>query len=303
MVLRARAVAGAVLAWTLLAVTAVLAPSASATVVVTEDEVDLRCSLVRSAPIPIDWYAPDETAGDLKGVAYLQHGLLGDSSDMRDLALRLSHDGYVVAAPTLSSFSTSCGITSQSLLVALGDAFVDGAIEASWQRASGRDEDLPSPTVVAGHATGAAAATFAAMQSDLRDEVAVIVHLDGTESTNGLLHSALSADAGRLDARVPLLQLTAPPSEADDDQRATAVVAAFRPGGSYSPGIDGALVVTGTHCDPVGDYPFNVCGSTPENQRAFFDLTLAGANEATGHPGESIVAVAARLDSFVTLAP
>lgn len=299
---RVRSTASLLLVLSLLAVSAVVALPAVATVSSTSDQFTLRCGLFRTVDVPVDWYVPD---GEPHALVYVQHGFLGTKRQMRDLALAFVQQGYLVMVPTLSSFSPTCGIRSTSLLQDLARSGVDGRLSDSLHRATGTDMPLPPDVIVAGHSIGAAAVTYVAGQGQVNPAVRLVIHLDAVESPNGLLATALQAGAGDEDHHdAPILQITAPPSRLNADNSGPAAVGPFRAGGSYASGIDGAEVLTATHCDPLGNYPFNICGSTPANQRAFFDLAVAGANEVLGQADRETFADAVRrLGDLVALTP
>jgi hypothetical protein len=160
----------------------------------------------------------------------------------------------------------------------------------------------PDELVLAGHGVGAAAASAIAAEPRLAGAVALVVHLDGRDTRAGLLHAALQADPD-----IPVLQLTAGSSQQSSSPAGTVpasvVVDAFRPGGSFRPGIDGAEVLTGLHCDPTGGFPLEVCGSSARNQRAFFALAVAGSGDALGVPGSSFESALQRFADSVGYTP
>ena len=256
----------------------------------------VRCSLWRTTSIDVDWYAP---VGTPKALVFLQHGWLGSKRQMRDAALAFATDGYLVAAPSVASLSVTCGVNNSELVRNIGAALGDGTVADAGRRALGeRWPGEPDHVVVAGHSIGAAIASLVASSPGLGDRVRLVIHLDGVESLTGYLHEALQSDR-----TTPILQLTAPPSSLNAQNSGPRVVASFRPGGSFASSTDGALLASATHCDPLGDYPFNVCGSTPENQRAFFDLAVAGANQALGAAGETFDVALARLGALAERTP
>lgn len=285
---RARAAASVLVAWALIGTALLFAPPAASAegVHVEGGTLPLRCSWFRSVNVSVDWYRPH---AEPKGLVYVQHGFLGSKSQMSDVALSLSNAGYLVLVPTLSSFSPTCGVRSEGLLTNLADAFTDGRVRQSYQQAYGTSERLPTRGAVVGHSIGAAAVTFVAAQPSLEGLVGLVVHLDAVETPNGLLHAAL-----RESSDLRILQLTAPASPLNADNSGPGVVATFGRSGTFAAhggrAIDGALVVAGTHCDPLGDFPFNVCGSNPSNQAAFFALTVAGVDDAVGKEDVSAAA-------------
>jgi hypothetical protein len=209
---------------------------------------------------------------------------------MRDLALAFADAGYVVAVPHLPTVSWACGLTHAGPHASLAQAVADGRLTA------GAGLDQPRKVVLAGHGVGAAVASAVAAQPALQSQVALVVHLAGSDTDGGLLHAALQRDAS-----TPVLQLT--PSDDDSEHPAADVVGTFRAAGSFRPGVDGGVVVGATGCDPLGGFPLNPCGSDPHRQRAFFDLAVAGANEAAGTPGEHLDAALARLAGTVLRTP
>lgn len=299
---RARGAAAVLLAWLLLAAATVAPPPAAAIVTPASDEITLRCGLFRTVDVSVDWYVPVEA--EPHALVYVQHGFLGTKRQMRDLALAFAREGYLVMVPTLSSFLPTCGVRSAGLLHDLATSGTDGRLRESLERATGHNS-LPRDVIVVGHSIGAAAVTFVAGQHPVNSVVRLIIHMDAVETTNGLLATALQQGAGdenHVDA--PILQLTAPASPLNADNSGPRVVGTFRAGGSYADGIDGAVVVTGTHCDPLGNYPFNICGSTPRNQRAFFDLAVAGANDILDRTdAETFDAAVERLNGLVARTP
>jgi len=260
-----------------------LPAQASSPIMVGSSQVQAGCGLLRSTTVPVDWYAP---ASDPVALVYLQHGFLGNKRQLRDAALAFAHAGYMVVVPTLSSVSITCGINSEALVRSLAGMLSDGALADSARQALG--ERAPSPperVVLAGHSIGAAVVTLMASDPVLRPRVSLVVHLDAVESIPGFMHAALRQEADQ-SGPLRILQLTAPPSSLNASNSGPRVVSTFRSEGTFTPGTDGALVLSGTHCDPLGGFPFNVCGSTPGNQRAFFDLAVAGADEALGRSGQ-----------------
>lgn len=299
---RVRGAAVLLLAWLLLTASAAAPLPAIATVNPASDEITLRCGLFRTVDVPVDWYVPQSPPHAL---VYVQHGFLGTKRQMRDLALAFAQQGYLVMVPTLSSFSPTCGVRSASLLQDLAKSGTDGRLRDSLRRATGTVSSLPRVVIVAGHSIGAAAVTYVASQNEVNGVVRLIIHLDAVETPNGLLATALQRGAGdETHTDAPILQITAPPSPLNANNSGPQVVGEFRAGGSYAAGIDGAVVLTGTHCDPLGNYPFNICGSTPENQRAFFDLAVAGANDVLDRTGtETFDQAVERLHHLVALTP
>jgi pimeloyl-ACP methyl ester carboxylesterase len=279
-----------------LVASALTAPADPRGVGVGSSSFSVRCSLWRTANVDVDWYAPVDTP---KALVFLQHGWLGSKRQMRDAALAFASDGYLVAAPSVASLSVTCGLNNGELVRNIGSALGDGTVAQSGRAALGELwPGEPDRVVVAGHSIGAAIASLVASSPGLRDRVRLVIHLDGVESITGYLHDALQVDRA-----TPILQLTVPPSSLNAQNSGPRVVATFRPGGSFEPSTDGALLTSATHCDPLGDYPFNVCGSTPENQRAFFDLAVAGANQALGAAGETFDVALARLGPLAVRTP
>lgn len=271
-----------------LVATALTAPAQHGGISTGTGSFSVRCSFWRTTAVEVDWYAPQ---GAPKALVYLQHGWLGSKKQMRDAALAFADGGYLVAVPSLSSASVSCGLNNESFIRALGSALADGTLGASGMQALGTHwPGEPERVVLAGHSIGAAVATLMASEVTLRPRVGLVVHLDGVESRGGYLHKALQADSS-----TPVLQLLAPASSLNDGNSARRVVSTFRPGGSFTTDLDGAVVVTANHCDPAGNFPLNACGSDPANQRAFFDLAVAGANQALDLPGVRFDSLLSRL--------
>jgi pimeloyl-ACP methyl ester carboxylesterase len=291
-----RLLAAVAVAAVALVVSALAAPAETRGTTTASSSFPARCSFWRSTTVQVDWYAPVTTP---KALVYLQHGWIGSSRQMRDAALAFTADGYLVAVPTIPSISVSCGLNSEGFIRSLGPALADGTITDSGRRALGaRWPGEPDRMVLAGHSVGAAIASLLASDPALRDRVALVIHLDAVESRSAYLHAALQADT-----TTPILQLVAPPSSLNADNSGPHVVGTFRSGGSYAPGTDGALITSGSHCDPLGEYPLNICGSTAKNQRAFFDLAVAGANQALGMPGPQFDDVLERLGSLAVRTP
>jgi dienelactone hydrolase len=250
-------------------------------------ELSLRCNWLQSTTVDVDWYEPPASPSAL---ALLVHGQFEDAAQMRDLALAFADAGYLVAVPDLPTVSWACGLTHATPHAALAQAVADGRLTA------GAGLDQPPRVVLAGHGVGASVASAVAAQPSLRPQVALVVHLAGSDTDGGLLHAALQRDAS-----TPVLQLVA--GNDDSEHPSADVVGTFRTAGSFSTGVDGAVVVGATRCDPLGGFPLNPCGSSPHRQRAFFDLAVAGANEATGGPGENLDEALDRLAGTVLRTP
>lgn len=268
-----------------MATVVVAAPPATADAVSTATStVQVRCSLLQSQTVPVDWYAPGSAP---LALVYLQHDWFDTGRQMRDLALAFAAAGYLVAVPSLPSLSWSCGLSDSGMLRAVAALIADGGLLAAGRGALGPAwPGDPDELVLTGHGVGAAAASAIAAEPRLDGAVALVVHLDGRDTRAGVLHAALQADPD-----TPVLQLTAGTSLQSPSPAGTvpapAVVDAFRPAGSFRPGLDGAEVLTGLHCDPAGGFPLEACGSSARNQRAFFVLAVAGAGDALGLPGSS----------------
>lgn len=276
------------------------ARASSSPVRVGSSQVQTGCGLLRSVSVPVDWYAP---AAEPLALVYLQHGFLGSKRQMRDAALAFANAGYLVVVPTLSSVSVTCGINSEAFVRSLGSLVAGGALADSARQALGEQAPLPpEPVILAGHSIGAAVVSLMAGEPALRPRVALVIHLDAVESIRGFIHTALRQEAELDGPPQRILQLSAPPSSLNASNSGPAVVGTFRSEGTFAPGTDGALVLTGSHCDPLGEFPFNVCGSSAENQRAFFDLAVAGADEALGRTGR-LDDILSRLDSLVARVP
>jgi hypothetical protein len=264
--------------------TAAAPPATADTVSTATSHIPVRCSLLQSQTVQVDWYAP---ASAPLALVYLQHDWFDGGRQMRDLALAFTAAGYLVAVPSLPSLSWSCGLSDPGMLRAVSALIADGGLLAAGNEALGPAwPGSPDDLVLAGHGVGAAAVSTIAADPMLDGDVALVVHLDGRDTRAGLLHAALQAD---LDT--PVLQLTAGTSRQLSSPAGTvpapAVVDAFRPAGSFRPGVDGAEVRTGVHCDPEGGFPLEVCGSSARNQRAFFALAVAGTGDTLGLAGSS----------------
>jgi hypothetical protein len=226
---------------------------------------------------------------------------------MRDAALAFAGAGYLVAVPTLPSLSWSCGLGDPGMARALAPALATGTLLATGREAMGEAwPGDPQALVLAGHGVGAAAASALAATPPLQSQVALVVHLDGRSTRGDLLHGALQNDR-----TTPILQITAGVA---DDPPATApgapgtvpssdVVGTFRPGGSFRPDTDGAVVLTGRPCDLRGRFPLDPCGSSAANQRAFFVLAVAGVSDVLGLPGASFDAALDELGPLVERTP
>jgi hypothetical protein len=293
-----------------LALALVLVPSptsaSAAGVSTATSTITVRCSLLQSREVDVDWYAPSTRPTAL---VYLQHDWFDTGRQMRDAALAFASAGYLVAVPSLPSLSWSCGLGDPGMARALAPMLAGDALLAAGRDALGAAwPSDPDRLVLVGHGVGAAAVSALAAQPRLRSSVALVVHLDGRDTRAGLLHAALQADR-----TTPVLQLTAGEPEPGSDPGAAAevpgsvpssgVVDTFRPGGSFRPGTDGAVVLTGRHCDPRGQFPLDPCGSSAQNQRAFFALAVAGAGEVLGVRGPSFDDALAELAAVAVQTP
>jgi dienelactone hydrolase len=270
-----------------LALTGAGAAAADSGVTTDTSELSLSCNWLQSTTVEVDWYEPSRSPSTM---AVLVHGEFEDAAQMRDLALAFADAGYLVAVPDLPTVSWACGLTHAGPQASLAQAVADGRLTVGTGLAQ------PPRVVLAGHGVGAAVASAVAAHPTLQPQVALVVHLAGSDTDGGLLHEALQRDAS-----TPVLQLT--PSADDSEHPAADVVGTFRAAGSFGTGVDGAVVVGATGCDPLGGFPLNPCGTDPRRQRAFFDLAVAGANEATGAAGEHLDAALARLGGIVLRTP
>jgi dienelactone hydrolase len=250
-------------------------------------ELALRCDWLQSTTIDVEWYRPQ---GSPPALAVLVHGEFEDAAQMRDLALAFADAGYLVAVPDLPTVSWACGLTHAGPHASLAQAVADGRLTADAGLAQ------PEQVVLAGHGVGASVASGVAAHPVLQQQVALVIHLAGSDTDGGLLHAALQRDAS-----TPVLQLV--PGDDDSEHPAADVVGTFRASGSFRSGVDGAVVVGATGCDPLGGFPLNPCGSDPQLQRAFFDLAVAGANEATDTSGEHLDQALDRLAGSVLRTP
>lgn len=283
-------------------------PASAAGVTTASSTLTVRCSLLQSHDVAVDWYAP---ASPPPALVYLQHDWFDTGRQMRDAALAFAAAGYLVAVPTLPSLSWSCGLgdpgMARALAPALAPAPAPGTLLTTGRDALGAAwPGDPEALVLVGHGVGAAAASALAATPPLQSRVALVVHLDGRSTRGDLLHGALQSDRA-----TPILQITAgvtdavpaPAPGAPGTVPSSDVVGTFRPGGSLRPGTDGAVVLTGRHCDVRGRFPLDPCGSSAANQRAYFALAVAGVGDVLGLPDASFDEALDELGPLVARTP